>query len=396
MKNLILLIIIPAVFVSCNLSHYRNSRNIIKEKQFHFKLRIVDNKNNPIENAYVEVSIKDGASYKAKSVFDTTLTTNEDGFYEKSILINSYDAVLDYYVQRAGYCSKEGYLSNESNQTKINDISYITLSKDTGNIVDFKLKCLSLKRQVISNIAIDYKAIINDSVNYSGSCVSNSEGIASGILSLSCDVMKGKINLKVMSQNDDYYFVTETFSDISKNKTETFELEFISKKDFFNSSFIESNDFKTLKQNIIGFIDLLQLKSLLTNSILEYYSINILEFKNNRYLTFDFNHTNEYNSLQLDKYEIAKRIFDEVIRKVLNPLNDNLDNSKEFEGYKLSVKTRTRSFTDDKDRGEELIYEFYIPTATVQSYKNLDITGQQVLDNSIILLNGERIDLKLQ
>ena len=74
-------------FVSCNLSYYNNSRNILEANQFHFKFRIVDNKNNPIENAYVEVSIKDGGSYKAKTVFDTTLTTNEDGFYEKSIFI---------------------------------------------------------------------------------------------------------------------------------------------------------------------------------------------------------------------------------------------------------------------------------------------------------------------
>ena len=246
--------VVLAFFVSCNLSYYKNSRNILEAKQFHFKFRIVDNKNNPIENAYVEVSIKDGGSYKAKTVFDTTLTTNEDGFYEKSIFINSYNAVLDYYIQKAGYCSKEGYLSGEGNQTKLNDISFITLSKDSSNIVDFKFKCLSLNRKVISNISIDYTAIINDSVIYSNSCISDSVGIATGILSLSCDEMKEKINLTVMSNSDDYYFLSERLTILSGIKKRLLSLNSFLRKIFLILSLLNPTIIRILKTILSGLL----------------------------------------------------------------------------------------------------------------------------------------------
>jgi len=37
-----------------------------------------------------------------------------------------------------------------------------------------------------------------------------------------------------------------------------------------------------------------------------------------------------------------------------------------------------------------------IPEKIVRQYKNKDISGQQVLDASVILMDGERIELKLQ
>lgn len=38
----------------------------------------------------------------------------------------------------------------------------------------------------------------------------------------------------------------------------------------------------------------------------------------------------------------------------------------------------------------------YIPKQGVQVYKDNGITGQQLIDRSVVVLNGERIDLKLQ
>jgi hypothetical protein len=41
-----------------------------------------------------------------------------------------------------------------------------------------------------------------------------------------------------------------------------------------------------------------------------------------------------------------------------------------------------------------LACRFYLPKQAVQKYK--DITGQQLIDASVVLLNDERIDLRLQ
>ena len=66
------------------------------------------------------------------------------------------------------------------------------------------------------------------------------------------------------------------------------------------------------------------LQGLVTESILETQSVNLVQFKDNNYLQIKFANVNVYNSLKLDKYDIGKRLFDEVVRKVLTPLNEHV------------------------------------------------------------------------
>ena len=402
MKKIVALILVFQVISLFNTIRCEQILETINNIQhrFLFKIQIVDESNNPIDNALVHILIKDGTSAKAKTVFDTSFTKTNQDIFEKSIVIDNSICLLYYDVQKVGSCSSIGSIRKDDATAKPTKepIYFIKLNKPSITEIDFNFLCVGVNDRAIPNIGIKYSFIVNDSVIHFDSTVSDNSGIAKAkvLYKIGCDDLGKQIEKRIKVESEGYYTTEEIMRGSAYNNIEYVELKFISKKDFFDPDFIISEDYRNLKNKIIGFIDLLQLKSLLTNSVLEYYSININLFKNKRYLTFDFNHTNEYNSLQLDKYEIAKRIFDEVIRKVLSPLNDNLENSKKFEGYKLIVKTRTRSFTDDKDHNEELIYEFYIPKNTVKSYKNLDITGQQLLDNSIILLNRERIDLKLQ
>jgi len=402
MKKIIALILVFQVISLFSTARCEQILEIINNAQhrFLFKIQIVDEKNNPLENTIVHLIIKDGTSQKARIILDTSFTIVNKILFEKSIVIDNSICLLEYEVEKAGYCRAVGSIRKDGNTAKPTKepIDYITLKKPSMNEIYFNFLCVGVNDQAIPNIRIKYSIIVKDSIIYIDSTIANNNGVVNSKVpyKIGCDDIGKPFNIKIKAESEGYYSTQEVIRDANNREGENFQLKFISRKDYFDPEFIISKEYINLKSKIIGFIDLLQLKSLLTNSILDYYSINIIEFKNKQYLTFDFIHTNEYNSLKLDKYEIAKRIFDEVIRKVLNPLNDNLENSKEFEGYKLMVKTRTRSFTEDKDRSEDLIYEFYIPQNIVKSYKNLDITGQQVLDNSIILLNSERIDLKLQ
>ena len=151
-----------------------------------------------------------------------------------------------------------------------------------------------------------------------------------------------------------------------------------------------------LKSRILSFIDLIILQGRVTESLLEMHSINLAGFKGNSYLQFKFTNVNVYNSLKLDKYDIGKRLFDEVIRKVLTPLNEHIGNSKLFYGYDLTLVGNTKSFTEDYATPKQIEYRFLIPGKTVSLYKDKEITGQQVLDSSVILMDDERIELKLQ
>ena len=179
-----------------------------------------------------------------------------------------------------------------------------------------------------------------------------------------------------------------------QTKSETVKL--YKPTDYFIPSFLTSEKDSDLTKSISAFINAIRLQRLLTDSFLDYRSIDMAEFNGKKYLKFRFTNRIAYNSLKSNKYDIAKNIFDEVIRKVLNPLNEHISDSKKFFGYDLAVVGFTNSFTDKDASNQVIEYRFFIPASAVKSYKEKDISGQQLLDKSVILMNNERIDLKLQ
>ncbi|MGA3288435.1 MAG: hypothetical protein ABSD46_13555 [Bacteroidota bacterium] len=197
------------------------------------------------------------------------------------------------------------------------------------------------------------------------------------------------------SQNGSVTSVYDGGSNTSK-PLETKTITLLKPTDYFQPTFLSSVRGQAIKVKILGFIDLLLLQSLLSDSYLETQTIDLVNFKEKDYLAFVFNNTDVYNSLKLNKYDIAKTLFDEVIRKMLNPLNDYLGDSQGLFGYDLTVWGHTKSFADKYASDNKIIYRFLIPSEIVKKYKLKDISGQQVLDASIILMDDERIDLKLQ
>ncbi|MCK4794214.1 MAG: hypothetical protein KAV87_61370, partial [Desulfobacteraceae bacterium] len=103
-----------------------------------------------------------------------------------------------------------------------------------------------------------------------------------------------------------------------------------------------------------------------------------------------------YNALRLNKYDIAKTLFDEVVRKALNPLNSHISDPTQFYGYDINIIGYTKSFTDEYSIPTSIEYRFIMPQATIRNYKDNDISGQDLLNESIILMDDERIELKLQ
>lgn len=166
--------------------------------------------------------------------------------------------------------------------------------------------------------------------------------------------------------------------------------------DYFRPSFLSSQVGIQLKGKILPFIGMIIIEGIISNSSMETQSINLIEFKGKKYLKFKFVNTNVYNSLRLTKYDIAKILFDEVIRKILDPLNYHISDPTQFYGYDLTILAGTKSFARKSDTPTLIEYRFIIPQATVRKYKDKDISGQDVLNESIILMDDERIELKLQ
>lgn len=112
----------------------------------------------------------------------------------------------------------------------------------------------------------------------------------------------------------EFLFSVEPTVHLLGNPTvETKKIVLVRPIDYFDKGFVSDIE---LKGKVIRFIDLIILESRLTKSPLKLSSIDIVTFKEKKYLQFEFNNLNVFNSLKLDKYDIGKKVFDEVIRKI--------------------------------------------------------------------------------
>jgi hypothetical protein len=123
--------------------------------------------------------------------------------------------------------------------------------------------------------------------------------------------------------------------------------------------------------------------------------ICLSDFKQKRYLSISLDYNFIFNEINMTNYSIASKLFDDVIRKLLNELTEYKSNG-DIHGFDIQIKTSKVNFVDKTKDASNLLYRFYIPRQSVQVYKDKDITGQQLIDQSIILLNDDRIDLRLQ
>lgn len=146
---------------------------------------------------------------------------------------------------------------------------------------------------------------------------------------------------------------------------------------------------------IAKFISNLQFEGLKRKVILE--KICHQNYKKKKYLSLSLISVLQYNELRLSNYAIGVLIFDDIIRKMIRQLNYPLPKSP-IDGYLLSISTQKGNpLNDNYDNDKkELVFDFYLPIEAVKKYIIDDISGQKLVDESIILLNNERIDLILQ
>lgn len=206
------------------------------------------------------------------------------------------------------------------------------------------------------------------------------------------------------------------YTDTTKLQPNTSETVFINRKsysqtadikltlfkpiDYFDPSFLKNEEGTKLKSDILSFLDFVLLESKVTDSHLSKRSIdfksNISPNKDKKYLSFSFANENTYNSNKLNKYDIGKEMFDDVVRKMLNPLDIHLGRSEDFFGYDIIVYAYTKDFTEKYASSKQIRYEFLMPKDAVRKYKDKEISSQQLLDGSVILMDDDRVEFKLQ
>lgn len=142
-------------------------------------------------------------------------------------------------------------------------------------------------------------------------------------------------------------------------------------------------------------VELIDVLARLEGATLEEGGICTSTFKKNSYLSFKLKNQTAFNENKLTNYMIGTMVFDDVARKMLLAMAASAAELK-VDGYDISVSSTKGNFSDGTVPPKPVDFRFYFPKQLVAKYQDKDISGQQLLDGSVILLNDDRVELKLQ
>jgi hypothetical protein len=119
----------------------------------------------------------------------------------------------------------------------------------------------------------------------------------------------------------------------------------------------------------------------------------MVAFRKNAYLEFSVNTTLPATTAG-SRYKMAALAFDDHISHLVRPMMAYFKGDLDFDGIAFS----TTIHLGDKPsttQGSEAV-EFFFPVEALRCYETYDCTGQQLIDQGSVLINGERVSLDLQ
>jgi hypothetical protein len=90
------------------------------------------------------------------------------------------------------------------------------------------------------------------------------------------------------------------------------------------------------------------------------------------------------------QYRIAALAFDNHIAHLLRPVSKYFHDGARFEGIDFSTTVHQAV------QPASLSVEYVVPLAALLCYEKYDCTGQELINRSVVLINGERVSLDLQ
>ena len=94
------------------------------------------------------------------------------------------------------------------------------------------------------------------------------------------------------------------------------------------------------------------------------------------------------------QYRLAALAFDQHIAHLIRPVLAYFKDRSDFDGIDFS--TTVRLAADPASDSSPVAVEFIFPLKILSAYADFDSTGQQLIDASFVLINGERVSLNLQ
>jgi len=119
----------------------------------------------------------------------------------------------------------------------------------------------------------------------------------------------------------------------------------------------------------------------------------IVAFRKDAYLEFSLSTTLPASATG-SRYKMSALAFDDHIAHLIRPVMAYFKGDLDFDGIAFST-TIHQADKSASTQGNEAV-EFFFPTAALRCYETYDCTGQQLIDEGSVLINGERVSLDLQ
>ncbi len=98
---------------------------------------------------------------------------------------------------------------------------------------------------------------------------------------------------------------------------------------------------------------------------------------------------------QTSRYKLAALAFDEHISPLIRRVLAYFPGDQNFDGISFSTTVRGRA-KPGVPAAKPLAVEFFFPMESLRRYESYDCTGQQLINDGIVLINGERAGLDLE
>jgi hypothetical protein len=119
----------------------------------------------------------------------------------------------------------------------------------------------------------------------------------------------------------------------------------------------------------------------------------MVAFRKGAYLEFSVDTTLPATAAG-SRYKMAALAFDDHISHLARPMMAFFKGDLDFDGIAFSTTIHQGDKTNAA-QGSEAV-EFFFPMDALRCYETYDCTGQQLIDQGSVLINGERISLDLQ
>ena len=96
------------------------------------------------------------------------------------------------------------------------------------------------------------------------------------------------------------------------------------------------------------------------------------------------------------QYRLAAIAFDQHIAHLIRPVLKSFRDRTDFDGVDFSTTVRLPDEGGTEANSGSVAVEFIIPFRLLNAYADFDATGQQLIDGSFVLINGERVSVNLQ